>query len=216
MRATPSIPLRRATTLLSLSGWLLLAFALCVGNASAQVSGMRENRLESEILRPKTDIPFKDGKKGSHSIKTFDGATPAKTKSFSLLNLFKSKDFKTDGYKNANAWSGETAYKTSKADLRAKADAARLASSYDTKAAKVTSSRFADDSKQKNYASKEFAQASKTSSYRGSSQDKIDIHGPAAMASIDQGGSFNEIKTMDDVRNLLNELATPASRRTPR
>lgn len=193
----------------------LALLALWMSASTLPAQQLQEHRRLNDILKPRTDVPFRDTNRKTNSIKTFDAGAPARTKGFPLLGSFKAKDYRTSAYKQTNAWSGQTAYQTNTANLRARSSEERLAKGYDTKDYGVTNSRYLQKAMEKNGDSRTYADAGKSSNFRGKSQDKIDIHGPAAMATINSNGTFTEIKTMDDVRNLLNELSAPPSRRMP-
>jgi len=169
-----------------------------------------------EILRPRTDIPFRDTNRKTNAIKTFDAGSPARIKTFSMLNPFRSKDFRTSAYERTNAWSGQTLYETRSANPRARSSEDRLTRDYRVRDYDASNSTYLERQLARDPRTRTYADAGKTSNFRGKSQDKIDIYGPAAMATINSDGTFTEIKTMDDVRNLLNELSTPPSLRLPK
>jgi len=213
MRSTPTM----LSPGFSLFGWgAFVAVSLWLGTSSGMGQQLEERRRIDEILRPRTDMPFRDTSRKTNTIKTFDPGESARVKTFSMLNPFRSKEYAAAAYDRTNAWSGQTLYETRNANLRARSKEDRLVKNYSVRDYDASSSTYLERQLAKDPNAKTYAEAGKTNRFRGKSQDKIDIYGPAAMATINSDGTFTEIKTMDDVRNLLNELSTPASLRQPK
>ncbi len=186
-----------ATILLSLSALLLGAIGF-VRPASAQE---QDRKLIDRIDRPNMSLDFGAQQKSFFGAKSFQGGGSARVKEFYYAEKFKAKDFLTGAYAGQKgAWMGDFKYKTGDADTKGRGMTQKIVKEHATKEMPVKSSRDAS----KDYSTTE-TYVTRMSDFRGKSQDKIDAQGPEAMLTIQPDGTFTELKTMDDIRNLLNK-----------
>jgi hypothetical protein len=175
---------------------LLLSTAVFVCPAAAQE---QERKLLDRIERPNMSLDFGAQQKEFFGSKGFQGSSKARVKDFQYAEKFKAKDFLTGAYAGQKgAWMGDFKYKTSEADTTGRGMTKKIVKTHDTKEMPVKTSRDAN----KDYSTETYA--TRPTNFKGKSQDKIDIQGPQAVTSI-QDGSFTELKTIDDIRNLLNK-----------
>ncbi len=152
------------------------------------------------IDNPDRNQSFDAYNKGFNGGKAFSGGGTATVKDYSLLKNFRSKDYLTGAYSGDKGfWMGDFKYATREADTEGRGAAARARKQeFSTKAMPVKDLH--DGSK--TYASRTVA--TKAVEWRGRSQDKMDVQGPEAQNTI-RDGTFTELKTIDDVRDLLNK-----------
>lgn len=177
---------------------LLLCGALCGSLCHRALAQEQERKLIDRIMKPDETVSFGAQKKDFFNAKSFK-ADSAHVNDFYMPQKFKAKDYLTGAYSGQKGfWKGDFKYGTAEADTKGKGMTPRIVKGYDTKAMPVKADRDAT----KNYGTGTYA--TDTSKVRGKSQDKIDIEGPQALNTI-QDGSFTELKTIDDIRNLLNK-----------
>ncbi len=178
---------------------LLAAFACGIALAPAHAQE-QERKLMDRIERPDMTRSFGADKKDFMGSKSFSGGGAAQVKDYSLLKNFRSKDYLTGSYSgNKGFWMGDFKYATQEADTEGRGAAAQARKKdFATKALPVKDLQDGG----KTYASR--TMATKAVEWKGRSQDKMDVQGPEAMNTI-RDGTFTELKTIDDVRNLLNK-----------
>jgi hypothetical protein len=185
-----------ATTALSLPGMLLVSLLAIGRPASAQE---QDRKLLDRIERPNMSLDFGAQQKAFFGAKSFQQGGKARVKDFQYGEKFKAKHFLTGAFAAPKgAWMGDFKYKTSEADTEGSGGTKRIVKTHGTKDMPVKSSRDAN----KDYGTNTYA--TQTSGFKGKSQEKIDKEGPQAVTNI-QDGTFTELKTMDDIRNLLNK-----------
>ncbi len=154
------------------------------------------------IERPDMNLRY-DAKKNFFGAKSYGGAGSANVKEFYFPQKFRAKDFLTGNYSGGkNFWMGDFKYATKDARgvaaVTGQKNSTAAAKTFDTKSMPVKSAYDSD----KNYTSSTFA--TRQWSGRGKSQDKIDLEGEGALSSI-HDGDFKQLKTVEDVRQLLNK-----------
>lgn len=153
------------------------------------------------IDRPNMNMTFNPQGTGFTGAKSFSGGKDARMKSFYSPAKFRAKDYMTGSYSGQGPWKGDFTYDTKNANTEGRGWAKRSVREHATKDAAVKESRDAN----RNYSTRQHASANRTSGFRGKSQDKIDIHGPQGALSIPGDTGFRELRTIDDIRNLLNK-----------
>ena len=188
--------MRSPVTTLSVSSMLLVSLLAMVRPAAAQE---QDRKLLDRIERPNMSLDFGAQQRAFFGAKTFQQGGKARVKDFQYAEKFKAKNFLTGAFSGQKgAWMGDFKYKTSEADTEGAGATKRIVKAHDTKEMPVKSSRDAN----KDYSTGTYA--TRTSGFKGKSQEKIDLEGPQAVTNI-QDGTFTELKTIDDIRNLLNK-----------
>lgn len=149
------------------------------------------------ILKPNEQREF-GAHKSFNGASLFRGRGSAYVKDFYTPQKFNAKNYMAGAYSGQKAWKGDFVYKTNEADTKGRDGVRRVVREYGTKEMPVKTSREAG----KTHESRTYA--TRESNWRGRSQDKIDLQGPGAVTTI-RDGSFTELKTIDDVRDLLNK-----------
>ena len=178
--------------------WGLLC--LLTGVASAQ---QQEQKLMDRIDRPDKSRAFELQRASFSGGKGYSATGSAYVKDFYYPRTFRSKDFLTGSYAAKQCWLGDFMFATRPAYTKSDAAAEKQ---YNTKAMPTNSAYYAE----KGYGVKTFDSkdpiSQSDSRVRGHSQDKIDKLGPAAFAGpMGYEGTLAPLKTIDDVRDLLNK-----------
>lgn len=177
---------------------LLLAGGLYPGGAlQAQ---QQESRMD-KIIKPDLTKSFDVSMSKSFGSKAFDnkGSRSVESKSFSLPEKFNSKEYLTGGFKgNKPFWLGDFKYSTADANTTPRSQLILPKNSDATKSAPVKSAR----ESQKHYETGTVA----TRDFRGKEREKLNTSlTPEQAANNGYRGGLNELKSIDDVRALLNK-----------
>ncbi len=190
---------------------LFVSGGLC-GKAFGQE---QEGKLMNRLLRPNLKQSYLS--KGDFSNAKSFSTGSALVKTYNSPEKFRAKDFIAGTYVSQKGyWMGDFKFKSTSADTKGRDQVARSVKAFDTKTSTVKS---ASDGG-KNYAASSVF-GTKTSGFRGRSQDKFDRQGPGALAGRHsvgwhgpgwQGGidggepSMNMAPlSVDQVRDLLNK-----------
>ncbi len=165
----------------------------------------QERKLLDRILAPDLSLDYtanrKEFSKESRVNQSFRSDRQTILKTFNAKD-FKSKEFNAKTFRGDKAhWQGETTFDAKDARVDQTESLRRSVKEYGTKDVPVKTAYDAEKSE----AVKEYAAGQRKSGYRGKSQDKIDLYGPQALDTIVTESSFTELKTIDDIRNLLNK-----------
>ncbi len=186
----------------SLFASLALLFGV-FGFARPGLAQEQEQKLMSRILRPNMNLEFKA--KDFQATRSYEGKN-ARARMFPFLSKFWTKDFRQTRH-----FSGQSGgfmdlrqIDAKEADTKGHDMVRQIVREHSTKAAAVKASWDADK-KYDNGGEAGRTYAARTTTFKGRSQDKMDKEGPAALNTIQQGGTFTQLKTVEDIRNLLNK-----------
>ena len=177
---------------------LLLAAGLYPGHAlQAQQQESRMNRM----LHPDLSQSFDLDKSKMFGSKAFDGKSrrSAEPKNFFLPQKFNSKEYLTGAYSGGKSfWLGDFKYSTAEANTTPRS---QLNLSTNSDAAKSAPGKSARD------AGKHFETGSvPTRDFRGKERAKLNtVLTPEQAANNGYQGDMHELKSIDDVRALLNK-----------
>ncbi len=170
--------------------------------ASPAFAQQQERSLLERIEKPDMTLSFGAQKTEFHGAKDFSGGKGARVKSFYSPAKFRAKDYMTGSYADRTGpWRGDFTYNTKSANTDGRGWTQRAVREHRTKDVAVKDSRDAN----RNYRTAEHSSANRSSGFKGKSQDKIDIYGPQSVLSIPSDSGFQELRTIDDIRNLLNK-----------
>ncbi len=201
MQPVPPPPSRIAATPAVLAlGCLFLAAVAPQAAAQEQ-----ERKLFDRIMQPDMSLDFTLNRKeffkeGANSHKSYYNPSTTATKQFHFIKDFNAKSFTTrDYYGNKGFSQTDTTFRTDAANLSQTESLRRAVRDFETKDVAVKTAHDAHKTNEvKEYAGKEWTG-------RGRAQDQINREGEAAQSKIGYHGSLYEIKTIDDVRELLNK-----------
>ena len=177
---------------------LLLAGGLYPGGAlQAQ---QQESRME-KIIKPDLTQSFDVNMSKSFGSKAYDSKSSrsADSKSFSLPQKFNAKEYLTGSFKSEKGfWMGDFKYSTAEASTVPRSQLILPKNSDAAKAASVKSDRDA----QKQFETGTVA----TRDFRGKEREKMNASlTPEQAANNGYRGDLTELKSIDDVRALLNK-----------
>jgi len=202
-----------------------LIFALFVAWSFTAHAQVQERKLMDRILKPNESLTFDLKNATFNGGKSFSTGA-ANVKEFYIPQRFNSKEFRTESYAGTKGfWMGDFKYTSKAFDTKQSARLASVIKPFGTKEVPVVSA----SESSKAFGVKKFA--TKATSFSGRSQHKIDEEGPGAQSSIGLGGNssssqgsvamgddgkyhvepvdtyqiLKELKTIDDVRELLNK-----------
>ncbi|HWL54172.1 MAG TPA: hypothetical protein VNQ90_17150 [Chthoniobacteraceae bacterium] len=181
-------------------GWLLL-----VAIAPRAIAQEQERKLMDRIMEPDMTLDFTVNrseffKEGSTNHKAYYNPRSAATKEFHFIKDFNAKSFSTrDYYDNKGYARSDATFKTDAANLSQTESLRRAIRDYQTKDVTVKTAHDAH----KTNAVKEYATTE--TRFRGRAQDQIDREGVAAQSKVGYHGNLHELKTIDDIRELLNK-----------
>lgn len=184
---------------------LVLGGVLCLGGAAR---GQSDSRME-QILHPSTERAFDLTREKSFGTKDYDGRSKKvlETKSTYLPQKFNAKTYLTGSFHNDKSfWLGDFKYSVGDANTTPHSSFLRSVKSFQTKNAPVK-----DAPGIKNYS--DASTSLPTRDYRGSgafasATDSKKLHillTPEQAAKNGYEGSITELKSVDDVRALLNK-----------
>lgn len=160
----------------------LILFTLKLTAAAQQ----QEQKLMDRVLKPKTELNAHYQNRSYYGGKTFE-AGAARTKTFSILNIFRSKEYRSKGYE-AKAWQGDFQFNSKTANTTPRNIIKNATKEYDTK----------------NAATKEAHDAGKAYGTAAYGTAEFQARGKS-QKSIDQEYTNREPMNIDQVRELLNK-----------
>ena len=177
---------------------LLLLGGFCPGGA---VQAQQQESRMDKIIKPDLTKSFDVSMSKSFGSKVFDnkGSRSVDSKSFSLPEKFNSKEYLTGSYKGDKSfWMGDFKYSTAAANTTSRSQLILPKNSDATKTAPVKAAREA----QQRYETGTVA----TRDFRGKEREKMNTSlTPEQAANNGYRGQLNELKSIDDVRALLNK-----------
>lgn len=188
--------------------FLLPLFALLISVAPA-FAQQQESKLLDRVLKHDQTLEFDIAKASSFTGKA-SRTNSARTKGFHIGQKYAPKEYKAKAFAGTkSAWQGDFKFSTREANTSGKYRIPNAQKEAETKTMRVKAAREAE----KSMGTREFANAQRPFLNRGRSQDQID-EGQAAGTNPrvlqytlqdKWTGSLNELKTIDDVRALLNK-----------
>ena len=177
---------------------LALGGIVCLcGAARAQ---QQETRIE-KILKPDMNRSFNLAKEKSFGSNAFESkdCTSINLKSLSWSQKFNSKEYLTGSFHNdKNFWMGDFKYSAGEANTKPRFSLALPGKSYDVKSATVKSAYGVEKSYE--------AASVPTHDFRGKEREKFNkALTPEQAAANAYDGTLTELKSIDDVRDLLNK-----------
>lgn len=177
---------------------LLLAAVLCPSGA---VQAQQQESRMDKMLHPDLNQSFDVDKSKSFGSRAFDSKSRRSTeaKSFSLPQKFNSREYLTGAYSGGKSfWLGDFKYSTAEANTTPRSKLVLTTNSDATKTSPVKSDRDA----QKQYETRAVA----TRDFRGKERAKLNTSlTPEQAANNGYRGELTELKSIDDVRALLNK-----------
>jgi len=177
---------------------LLFAGGLCLGGAAQAQE--QESRMD-KIIKPDLSRSFDVNMSKSFGSKAFDskGSRNIELKSVSWPKKFDAKEFLTGNFKgNKQFWMGDFKYGTAEANMTPRSQLVLPKNADASKSAPVKSAR----ENQQRYVTGTVP----TRDFRGKEREKLNTSlTPQQAADNGYRGGLTELKSIDDVRALLNK-----------
>jgi len=162
-------------------------------------------KLSERLMQPDMEKQFNMNQLSPFGRSKSDfQARDANTKSFYIHQKYTPKGYDTKSFTTKTAWDSDFKFSTKAAPTK----------TYETKAAPTKSAPVKDAREAgKTAATREFAEANRTTVFKGRNQALFDKEGPAAQAKVGAGwgregqswsGNLKTL-TVDDVREILNK-----------
>lgn len=178
---------------------LLVAGLLCLGTAAQ--AQQQESRID-QILNPDPTRRFDLRNAKSYGIRNYKGQSGkvVETKSATLPDKFRAKEYLTGAFHSQKSfWQGDFKYSVNEANTKSRFLFLLPGKSYTTQA--VPTKAFPDKGKYRDASA-----TSPTRDFRGKERDKMNKHlTPEQATNNGYRGDLHELKSIDDVRALLNK-----------
>jgi len=195
-----SVPMRSPALLL-----LAAALALPWGDACAQE---QESQLVTRLLRPNTDLEFTGFGREFNGQKAFNGSGRVNLKSFYFSERFQAQEYLTGAYYGQQTfWRGDFQYRTKEANTEANENVRRMQRDFATREVDTVKDNQTarDAAKSPHDSGRKSWDSGKSTAVIGRSQARFDKEGLAGQQKAGWTGDLTEIKTVEDIRNLLNK-----------
>jgi len=168
----------------------------------------QEGHLVNRLLRPNQELEFSGFSRSFNNQKAFYGSRKANVNAFYFKERFQAENYLTGAYHGQqNYWRGDFRYRTKEANTGRSENVRRMEREFATREMETSKdNRTSRDAvKAVRDSGKDSRLAGKSTAVKGRSQVRLDEEGLAGQRKTGWTGDLTEIKTVEDIRNLLNK-----------